>query len=252
MQAAFGQFGPVDKAFILFDHANGASRGFGFVEFFHEETVNKALVHPVVIDGKVVRCSPAILKQETKLQPNDTKKPKSFTSNQSRECVLSPNKTSKETKGKKSHQLKSINLKDECCPEDEATKESSDSSSFDKNSRENFGSPLAYHGYNGQQVNSHSDEFKLSESQYSFFQLPYQHQFFPAESLPQPSLPFNFRSSMPLKNYAAKPRPEGVESNVPVDLVTVSASWGQPAGKGEFLTPASQTKPKKQSYYKMF
>lgn len=205
----------------------------------------------MVIDGKVVRCSPAILKQEVKLQPADLKKCKPFTSNQSSECILSPNKTSKETKGKKTHQLTSFNLKDECYPEDEATKESSDSSSFDKNSRENFGSPLAYSGYNGHQVNSYSDDFKLSESPYSFFQSPYQHQFFPSENLPQSSLPFMFRSSMPLQNYAAKPRAEGVESNVPADLVNASVSWGQQA-TGEYLIQTSQTKPKKQSYYKMF
>jgi hypothetical protein len=205
----------------------------------------------VVIDGKVVKCSPAILKQEVKLQPTDTKKSKPFTSNQSSECVLTPNKTSKETKGKKSHQLKSINLQEECCPEDEATKESSDGSSFDKSSRGNFESPLAYHGYNGQQANSYSEQIKLSESPYSFFQQSYQYQFFPAEIIPQSSLPFMFRSSMPLQNYVAKPRPEGVKSNVPVDLVTASTSWCQPA-KGEFMTPTSQTKQKKQSYYKMF
>ncbi len=250
LQAAFGQFGPVDKAFILFDHANGASRGFGFVEFFHEETVGLALATPVIIDGKVVKCSPAILKQEVKQQPTEIKKSKPFTNNQSTDCVLSPNKTSKE-KGKKHNQLKSINLKDEYCPEDEATKESSDSSSFDKNSRENFGSPFAYNGCNGQQDNSYSQEFKLSDSQYSFFQLPYQHHFFPAEGFSQPSLPFMFRSSMPLHNYAAKPRPDGVESNAPVDLVTANVSRGQPAA-GDFSTPKSQTKSKKQSYYKMF
>lgn len=205
----------------------------------------------MVIDGKVVKCSPAILKQEVKLQPTDTKKCKQFGGNQSSECVLTPNKTSKETKGKKGHQLKSINLKDESYPEDEATKESSEGSSFDKSSRENFESPLAYYGYNSQQTYRYPDQNKLSDGQYTFFQQSYQHQFFPAEILPQSSLPFMFRSSMPLQNYVAKPRPEGVKSYVPVDLVTASTSWCQPA-KGEYMTPTSQTKQKKQSYYKMF
>lgn len=63
---AFKQFGCIDKAYILYDHVNGSSRGFGFVEFLREEDLLKSLEVPVTIDGKTIKCSRVFLKQEAK------------------------------------------------------------------------------------------------------------------------------------------------------------------------------------------
>jgi RNA recognition motif-containing protein len=62
----FSKYGTVDKTYILYDHKNGASRGFGFVEFLHEEDLQRALNASIVIDSKVIKCSPVLLKQEVK------------------------------------------------------------------------------------------------------------------------------------------------------------------------------------------
>lgn len=66
---AFKAFGRIDKAYILYDHNNGSSRGFGFVEFVTEEDLLRALELPIVIDGKTIKCSRVFLKQETKAGP---------------------------------------------------------------------------------------------------------------------------------------------------------------------------------------
>jgi RNA recognition motif-containing protein len=62
----FSKYGTVDKTYILYDHKNGASRGFGFVEFLHEEDLQRALNASIVIDSKLIKCSPVLLKQEVK------------------------------------------------------------------------------------------------------------------------------------------------------------------------------------------
>ena len=56
----FGAFGPVDKAFILYNHKNGSSRGFGFVEFVEEASVAKAVAQKVTICGKDIQVSLAV------------------------------------------------------------------------------------------------------------------------------------------------------------------------------------------------
>lgn len=74
---AFRHFGEIDKAYILYDHNNGASRGFGFVEFMREEDLLKSLEFPVIIDGKTIKCSRVFLKQEGKIgqeQPTNSSK----------------------------------------------------------------------------------------------------------------------------------------------------------------------------------
>lgn len=62
----FSKYGTVDKTYILYDHKNGASRGFGFVEFLQEEDLQRALNASIVIDSKLIKCSPVLLKQEVK------------------------------------------------------------------------------------------------------------------------------------------------------------------------------------------
>lgn len=54
----------VDKAYILYDHKTGASRGFGFVEFFSEESLLRAIDKPIYVEGKAIKCSRAFLKQD--------------------------------------------------------------------------------------------------------------------------------------------------------------------------------------------
>jgi len=60
----FSAYGTVDKAYILYDHKTGCSRGFGFVEFIYEEDLNKALEQNINVDGKIIQCSRVFLKQE--------------------------------------------------------------------------------------------------------------------------------------------------------------------------------------------
>lgn len=56
----FSVFGTIDKAFILYNHKSGSSRGFGFVEFQLEESVQKALQGLVIIGGKEITVSTAL------------------------------------------------------------------------------------------------------------------------------------------------------------------------------------------------
>ena len=60
----FSKYGEIDKAYILYDHKNGASRGFGFVEFINEEDLDKAMEQVIKIEDKIVKCSRVLLKQE--------------------------------------------------------------------------------------------------------------------------------------------------------------------------------------------
>lgn len=48
----FSQFGKIEKAFILYNHSNGTSRGFGFIEFLDEESVSKCYGKTILIEGK--------------------------------------------------------------------------------------------------------------------------------------------------------------------------------------------------------
>ena len=64
---AFRRFGDIDKAYILYDHNNGSSRGFGFVEFMKEADLLRSLEFPVIIERKAIKCSRVFLKQEMKV-----------------------------------------------------------------------------------------------------------------------------------------------------------------------------------------
>lgn len=101
--AVFSAFGKVDKAYILFDHKTGCSRGFGFVEYLHEEELARALDQGVSIDGKVIQCSRVFLKQEAKEKET-----------QQAMCQTVPNlktKAQKEKKSTKEKQTGSSNVK---------------------------------------------------------------------------------------------------------------------------------------------
>ena len=60
LTAAMGQFGAVDKAFVMYSHKNGSSRGFGFVEFKAQASVERAInAAEVRIQGKQVKITRA-------------------------------------------------------------------------------------------------------------------------------------------------------------------------------------------------
>lgn len=126
---AFSQFGQVDKTYILYDHNNGASRGFGFVEFLHEADVSKALQASISIDGKIIRCSRVILKQEAKLNQFEENKPSLDI-----KCTDTKGngfKSQKPVKSKNKPRFNTLAIKDEACYDD-ATKESSENDSCGK------------------------------------------------------------------------------------------------------------------------
>lgn len=112
----FSQFGIVDKAYILYDHLSGASRGFGFVEFINEENLLKALQRPIMIDSKLIKCSRVFLKQEYKQGPAGSEE-------EEKEVQVSTKK-----------QCKKVGCKnpDTNAMEDTKTKESSTGSSCEK------------------------------------------------------------------------------------------------------------------------
>ena len=58
-------FGPVDKSFVLYNHKDGCSRGFGFVEFSHIQSAEKAAAQgKILISGKYAIVERAIAKND--------------------------------------------------------------------------------------------------------------------------------------------------------------------------------------------
>jgi len=60
LHEVFSRFGEVDKAFILYNHKNGSTRGFGFVEFTTQESAMVAVGKVIEICGKDIQVSMAI------------------------------------------------------------------------------------------------------------------------------------------------------------------------------------------------
>lgn len=230
LHAAFSIFGEVDKAYILFDHSSGTSRGFGFVEFVEEYSVDKSLAQPVVIDGKTIKCSPAILKQEAKSSPSDPKPaircPGDLKSNP---CQASSSLSVQKAKPCKSSQLRMFSLKEEI-QGDEFTKESSGNSSFEKNSKDNMESPVDYHEATSYENLQPESVGKSNFSQFSFYQTSFQNPY--CFSNPMQSYP---RYLDPVKDMC-KGYSNQFESS--------SQTGGNPAHP--------QATHKKKSYYKMF
>ena len=56
----FSQYGPVERAFIMFNHKTNTGRGFGFVEFVSEEVASKLIGKSVYIEGKEIYISRAL------------------------------------------------------------------------------------------------------------------------------------------------------------------------------------------------
>lgn len=95
--AVFSAFGQVDKAYVLFDHKSGTSRGFGFVEYFKESDLARALEKGVVIDGKAVHCSRVFLKQEVNEKNPIQQQPNKAKPSQSQQKPCHKNKNGKGT-----------------------------------------------------------------------------------------------------------------------------------------------------------
>lgn len=74
--AAFEHFGPVNRAFILYNHKNGTSRGFGFIEFVNDTSVAGCLGKLVNIEGKDLVVSKALERTKKVVQNNSRKKKK--------------------------------------------------------------------------------------------------------------------------------------------------------------------------------
>lgn len=248
LRSAFAKFGPVDKAFILFDHNTGLSRGFGFVEFLNHESVGLALAAAVIIDDRTVKCSPVILKQESKLLPAvEGLKPKSGTEGDRSEFPA--HSLCKDSRHKKSQVFKTLNLVEDGSPEGEATKDSSGNNSFDKNSPgSHFGSPLIYAAFDGQHLNSlpkpshnNSHQFQIANRSCSSYHSSLAPQFtghnlascFDADA---DLLGFSGKTSLPSAGFG-------------LDKILISdQKTSTPQGYSVPLQP----KFKKISYYKMF
>ena len=230
LHAAFACFGAIDKAFILFDHTSGTSRGFGFVEFIDEASVNRALSVNVTIDGKTLKCSPAILKQEVKVAPSEPKKSKNSSEEFEYDPPPSQSRTNREVKIKKNQpQLKSITLKEDFSGE-EGTKESSGNSSVDRFSKDTFGSPIVYSGYQTQTCGFLDQGIKSFDSPLSIFHQPFpQQMFFPG--------PLQANNSYPFQNEEL---PKGL----------MSKPWS--SGQVKANVGPSQTKSTRSSFYRMF
>jgi len=131
----FIKFGEIDKTYILYDHNSGSSRGFGFVEYCKEEDAIRAIEVPVSIDGKVVKCSRVILKQEVKQTNLPEAKPvKGFGGHNYSQAAKRPSQTKgqKNTKSKKKPKIAICSQADDNGSQGDATKESSQSNSCEK------------------------------------------------------------------------------------------------------------------------
>lgn len=57
---AFAIFGEIERGFILYNHKNGSSRGFGFIEFKDSTVVDKVMGQEIIVAGTVVQVSMAV------------------------------------------------------------------------------------------------------------------------------------------------------------------------------------------------
>lgn len=65
LAASMEVFGHVDKSFVLYNHKDGCSRGFGFIEFSHIQSAEKAASQgKILISGKYAIVERAIAKNE--------------------------------------------------------------------------------------------------------------------------------------------------------------------------------------------
>lgn len=71
----FGTFGPIYKAYLIYDHNTGQSRCFGFVEFNDSYSLDLALsIKTHIIDGRDIECKFVYLKSELEDLENEAPK----------------------------------------------------------------------------------------------------------------------------------------------------------------------------------
>jgi RNA recognition motif-containing protein len=70
LEEYFGKYGPVAEAVVMMDRESGRSRGFGFVTFQSEDTVDRLLQEEHEIRGRKIDCKKAIPREETAEVPN--------------------------------------------------------------------------------------------------------------------------------------------------------------------------------------
>lgn len=176
----FSKFGTIDKTYILYDHNSGSSRGFGFVEFCREEDVTRALQASISIDGKVLKCSRVILKQETKQNQLLEANPSSCCESnlnfpEKNNSQVNSNKIAKQ---KKKPKIQSCMQKDEYSSQDDTTKEGSQNLSCEKKDEKSI-----FNHLNSQQVYSLGYEqanvyepahYQQHQSEYNMFSFPQQ------------------------------------------------------------------------------
>lgn len=66
-KAHFAEYGNIDDAVIVADQ-NGVSRGFGFVTYDNQKSIEKALIVKHVFSERVVDCKRAVPKDELRNQ----------------------------------------------------------------------------------------------------------------------------------------------------------------------------------------
>lgn len=66
MSNYFSKFGEVDKAYVIYHHKSGESRGFGFVEFVDKSSVERTLKHQnnLILEGSKLDVESVVLKAE--------------------------------------------------------------------------------------------------------------------------------------------------------------------------------------------
>lgn len=256
----FSKFGAVDKTYILYDHNSGSSRGFGFVEFCREEDVAKALHAPVTVDGKTVKCSRVILKQEAKCTQLTDAKPTKGLGDSSPGKKTAQAKTQKSTKSMKQPKITFCEQKEDAGSLGGLTKESSQSNSCEKTGQTYaFDRPRGHtesnHQYD-QTIEYKSDRHLHASANRSLFHTQYVHPGIAPQEGNTAALNYGWR----LHDQFGSP---GFVPGYCLDheLIRQGQEWSQSTQQvcpdwmyqtGAHQSQVAQTPAKKSSYYRMF
>jgi len=69
LEEYFGKYGPIQEASVMVDRVSGRPRGFGFVVFQSEESVEQLLLEKHEIHGRKIDCKKAVPREETNSLP---------------------------------------------------------------------------------------------------------------------------------------------------------------------------------------
>lgn len=81
----FSLYGKVEKAFIMYNHKTGISRGFGFVEFKNEQSVHAAVKAKIEVASKELLISLALERHKGVSRPESNNKKKASSNNKADE-----------------------------------------------------------------------------------------------------------------------------------------------------------------------